>query len=466
MRILFIQPRRNEGMGFRDLFQIEPLGMELIAGSLKEENLKIIDLMPLKKILKEAFSFKPDLCGISCSFTVDVDYTLQLAGELKKILPNTFIFVGGHHAAINSEDFHSPSIDAVVCGEGEGTVEKMVEVFKSGSELYEVEGLVLNQEDEQHHTGTRHLRKDLDQLPDPARHLVEPYRKHYYHGFRRPIYALETTRGCPYRCKFCSVWKYYKGRHRMKSAARVVEDIARIPGEYIFMTDDNFLTSIPRAEKIGEELLRRGIKKEFVIQVRSDDLVNNPDLVDLWHRAGLRSTLIGFEQIDQEGLDKLNKKNSVINNEKALKMLQDKGISVMASFIVDPQCDYSDFQRLIDYVRRWNIKIPSYTVLTPLPGTVLYEEMKDRLITSEYHLFDFLHAVIPTRLPLKEFYRELARLWAQTYNMGNLTRNGLSYYARLLVAQPSNLIQIIRFYRGIRRLFNEKAYIIEQGYGK
>ncbi len=112
------------------------------------------------------------------------------------------------------------------------------------------------------------------------------------------------------------------------------------------------------------------------------------------------------------------------------------------------------------------VKIPSYTVLTPLPGTVLYEEMKDKLITSEYRLFDFLHAVIPTRLPLKEFYRELARLWAQTYNSGNLTKSGVGCYARCMLAQPSNLVKMIRFYRGIQRLFNGDAYLTGQGYGR
>ncbi len=466
MRVLFIQPRRNEGMGFRDLFQIEPLGMELIAGELEDEEVKIIDLMPLKRIMKNAFSFKPEMCGISCSFTVDVDYSLQIAREIKKILPNTFIFVGGHHAAINPEDFHTPDLDAVVCGEAESTVKEMVEAYKAGESLEKVKGLALNYGDEQFYTALREHMKNLDDIPEPARHLVKPYRKQYYHGFRRPLYALETTRGCPYRCKFCSVWKYYRGKHREKSAERVVEEISNIPGEYIFVTDDNFLTNISRAEKIAEELIKKGIKKEYVMQVRSDDLVNNPHLVDLWHEAGLRSTLIGFEQIDQEGLDKLNKKNSIVNNEIALKMLQDKGISVMASFIVDPEYDRTDFQRLIDYVRRWNIKIPSYTVLTPLPGTVLYEEMKDKLITSEYRLFDFLHAVTPTRLPLKEFYRELARLWAQTYNLGNLSKSGVSYYARLMLAQPSNLVQMIRFYRGIRRLFDGDAYLTGQGYSR
>jgi len=461
VRLIFIQPRRNEGMGFRDLFQVEPLGLEMIAGALMDE-VRIIDLKPLHLILREVSKNEPDMCGVSCSFTVDVGYTLQIAREIKKITPGTFLFVGGHHASINPEDFHAPYLDAVVCGEGENTVKEMVTAYKEGNDLRDVKGLVLNYSEEQEFTEKRSFIKDLDNLPYPGRHLVDRYRKHYYHGFRSPIYALETTRGCPYRCKFCSVWRYYRGKYRIKSAERVIEEIKQVPGKNIFVTDDNFFNNVYRAEQIGEELLRSGVKKEFVVQARSDDLVNNPYLIDLWQKVGLKSVLMGFEQIDQEGLDKLNKKNSVINNENALNILQKKDISVMASFIVDPQSDYSDFKQMLDYIRRWNIKIPSFSVLTPLPGTRLYEEMKDKLITTDYRLFDFLHAVTPTRLPLRDFYRELAGLWAQAYNMGNLSRGGLGTYFKHIIARPSNLSQALKFYRNIRQLFDSDVYMADQ----
>jgi len=112
-------------------------------------------------------------------------------------------------------------------------------------------------------------------------------------------------------------------------------------------------------------------------------------------------------------------------------------------------------------VRRLDIRIPSYTVLTPLPGTELYEEMKEKLIATECRLFDFLHAVIPTRLPLDEFYGELASLWAKTYHFGQLTRSGLGHYARYLFASPSNFLHMLKLYQAVRRLFDKKSYLLD-----
>ena len=245
----------------------------------------------------------------------------------------------------------------------------------------------------------------------------------------------------------------------MKSEERVVEEIKSIPGDSIFITDDNFFSNIHRAEKIASLLKQEGIKKDFIMQIRSDDVVNHPEVVGQWKEVGLNSSFIGFEGVDQEDLEKLNKKNTVANNEKALQMMEENNIGVMASFIIDPDYDRSDFQKMIDYVRQLEIKMPSYSVLTPLPGTELYEEMKNKVTISDYRLFDFLHAVIPTYLPLKEFYRELSSLWSQTYHVGYLTKAGLLSHAWYFAKRPSDIFHAIKMYRGIRRMFNQQSYL-------
>lgn len=463
MRIILIQPRRSEGKGFRGISQVEPLGLEMIAGALREENhqVKILDLMSKKQILKNTASFKPDLCGISCSFTVDTHYTIELSKQIKESFPNIFLFIGGHHATSSPQDFNSPYIDAVICGEGEETIKNLAACCEEGGNLHEVKGLILNYEEKQHYTGEQKLIDNLDSLPYPAIDLVKKYREKYFHGLRKPLYSLETARGCTFKCKFCSVWKFYKSKYRMKSAERTVEEIAQIPGTEIFVTDDNFLSHTSRARKIAELLEKKKIKKSFIVQARSDDIVSNPQLIDMWQKVGLTSVFIGFEDIAQENLDEHNKKNSTKNNEAALKILQNKNINVISSFIISPQFNLSDFKKMISYVNSKGIKIPSYSILTPLPGTVLYEEMKKNITTYDYRLFDLMHAVLPTKLPLEDFYQEFAELWAKTYNYKHLVSFGIIDYLKYIVRRPFDIPHLIKMLRSLQCLFDKDAYLVD-----
>lgn len=461
MRVLLIQPRRDVGMGFRDLSVIEPLGLELVAGALQGHTVKILDLMGTEDIVRAAVEYQPDMCGISCSFTVDVNRTREIARAIKRRLRDTFIFVGGHHASANPRDFLASEIDCIVIGEGEITARELVDSYAAGRDLKEVKGLVLNEKEEQFHTEPRPLIADLDQLPYPARDLVAEYRDRYYHGFQKPLYTVETARGCPHRCKFCSVWRFYRGKYRMKSPERVADEITHIPGYYVMITDDSFFTHVGRATEIARLLQKAGIRKYFTIQARSDDIVNHPQLVRLWKKVGLSSVFIGFEQIEQSGLNELGKQNSIENNEAALALLRKEGIHVTASFIIDPAYQRSDFQKVLSYIKKLKIRTASFAILTPLPGTQLYEELKDRLLTSNYDLFDLLHTVIPTHLPLEQFYKEYANLYAKTYNIRRLAGLGLGYFLRHIVFKMSNLPHLMRLARGALRLFDHRAYLAD-----
>ncbi|UMZ72595.1 B12-binding domain-containing radical SAM protein [Natranaerofaba carboxydovora] len=465
MRILLIQPRRL-GIGFRSLMHIEPLGLEMLAGALEGHELKILDFMSPEEIIREAITFEPDMCGISCSFTVDLENALSIARGIKENLPSTLIFVGGHHAATNPQHFKDLSVDVIALGEGEEIVKDLAEYHAEGIDLKKVSGIVLNEDDgdgiKQRYTSSRPLIWDLDRLPHPRRDLVSAYRKNYYLGLRRPVYALETARGCPYKCKFCSVWHFYRSSYRMKSAKRVFEEIVDIPGDTVLITDDNFFANIDRAYKIGELLKEAGVKKYYNVQARSDDIVSNLELIDLWREVGLSSVFIGFEQIDQKGLNDLNKRNSIKNNEKALYELRKRGMGVTSSFIVDPSYDEKDFDVMLSYIKEKGVKTPSYSILTPLPGTVLYEEMKDKIVTEDCQLYDLLHVVLPTKLPLEKFYKEFAKLWKKTYIEG--VKKPCVRSVKDVAFNPAMWFHSLSLLKGMNRFFKAENYLKSHEY--
>jgi len=423
MRILLVYPAQDRTRGLQRSAQVEPLGLEMIAGALQSRHeVALVDLRLESRGLDSLVQdFKPHLVGISSSFTVDIYRAINAAKTVKNVDPDAFVIVGGHHPSLQPADFNHAAIDAIAVGEGEITLQELAECLEMGGDIRRIPGLIINHPEGQFLTPQRRMIEDLDMLPLPVRSLTEPYRRHYYLLKNYPTASVETTRGCPYRCRFCSVWNFYQKKVRSKSPSRVIEDLATVKEPHVFFTDDNFLSDVRRSREIAGLIREKGIRKKYTLQARSDAIVRNPDLIAIWKEVGLYSVFIGFEKPTQDDLDALEKQNTVENNERALQILRNEGIEPIASFIVDTDYDLKDFKTLRSYVRRLKLKSPFFTVLTPLPGTILYEEDKEKLITSDYELFDVLHAVVPTRLPLDRFYRELAHLWRRSYSRWKLS---------------------------------------------
>ena len=430
MKILLIQPAQERGLGFRSLAIVEPLGLEAIAGSLSGHEVKILDLRLENHLSRVLQDFQPDFCGINCSFTIDVYQTREIAAAIKAWRRDVPVFVGGHHASLSPEDFYSPTIDGVVIGEGERVTADLVRARENGQDLQTLPGLALNHASGVYYTPERSLTPNLDELPIPARHLTNRYRQHYHLGFQKPFSIMETARGCPYRCDFCSVWKFFQGKCRMKSPERAFHEIKSIREKYIFLADDNFLLSVPRAKRIAELLIENRIRKRFSFQARSDAIVEHPEVIPLLRQAGFWKVFIGFEKIDEEAMGALNKHNSVRNNEEALKILRAHGMEIIAAFIIDPSFQVKDFRRLRQYILDRKLYSPSLTILTPLPGTELFARVKEKLVTTNYELFDYVHAVLPTKLKLSDFYQEFTELYKAGYAWSQIGWEGVAAILR------------------------------------
>ncbi|MCK4423079.1 MAG: radical SAM protein, partial [Candidatus Omnitrophica bacterium] len=296
-------------------------------------------------------------------------------------------------------------------------------------DLKNIKGLVIPEADKWISTGEREMIKDLDLLPVPARPLTSSYRGEYFRGKWRPIASLSSSKGCPFRCSFCSLWKIMKGKYKTRSAGSVVNEIKQIKEDYIDFAEDNFLHDLKRAEKIYELIKAEGIKKTYKLYARSDTIVKRPDIIEKWKEIGMELILIGLESFRDNELKDLNKRNSIKNNEEAIRILQANDVEIAAYFIVNPDYTREDFEQLGDYVINLKLTQPIFTVLTPLPGTDLYEQTKDKITTDNYELFDFIHSVLPTRLPKEEFYQSLANLYKKTYSAawaGQITEAGQS----------------------------------------
>jgi radical SAM superfamily enzyme YgiQ (UPF0313 family) len=255
------------------------------------------------------------------------------------------------------------------------------------------------------------------------------------------------------------VHKFFQGKVRFKSPQRLVEELTRIEEKVVLFSDYNFFINVPRAKEIAALIKDNKIKKRYLVQSRSDIIVKHPELITMWKQIGLGGVFIGFEKIDEEGLKSVNKQNTVENNEKALEILKSHKVGVVAAFIIDPDETREGFARLRRYVDRLQLKTTQFTVLTPLPGTELFAQMKGRIVTKKHELFDGFHAVLPTKLPLPDFYQEFSKLYASVLERSVAGRAGIAEALNRLRSGKLSLSHVKRLSKMGKMLTDHRNYL-------
>ena len=436
MKVALIKPPSAGGvLGLDMMVMVEPLALECLAGALEPDghDCTVIDarIDGEAQALAKTRALEPRIVGIQCNFTSERLQARKAARAVKQELPEAFVVVGGHDATRDPVWFQDPCFDAVALGDGEDVFPALVDAVDRGADLRKAPGLVLNTPAGQRHTGPPPDRHPLDEMPLPARHLVDHYADHYYQQFKRPTALLETARGCPFKCNFCSVWKFHESTYRQKSAERVVQELSQIRVPNVFITDDIFWMDARRCTEIGKAIKASRIRKSFFMQTRTDIVCKFPHLIEQWHDLGYLTVFLGVEKVDDAGLDSVNKSNSSENNVRALEILKELGVGFSCNFIVDPDWDREDFDRLKRWMDRHSAYNAGFTVLTPLPGTDLWDTDKEKVATYDWRIYDLFHTVLPTKLPLEEFYKEVAGLWDWSRQVFYRKRGKAKFYLQI-----------------------------------
>jgi radical SAM superfamily enzyme YgiQ (UPF0313 family) len=452
MKILLIEPAKPPStIGGDDVFIFEPLALEyLAAGVAAEHEVKILDLRLDDGLERSLADFQPDIVGIT-AYTIHVNVVKRLFQQIKAWQPKVLTVVGGHHATVAPEDFMSPFIDLIVIGEGVFAFKEIVARFKKEEPFDGIPGIAFANGNGLVKTAGQ-TAVDLDALPFPDRSLTAKYRKQYYSEWMKPLASIRTSKGCPYRCKFCALWKVAGGRYYRREPQRVVEELAGIEEECVFFADDESLIDAARMTRLARLIEQAGIKKRYFLYGRSDTIAGNPELLRVWRDIGLERVFVGLEFFRDEDLDYIQKKSTSQDNELAVRILHDLGIDVYASFILRPEFTTTDFAALRNYCRQLELSFASFAVLTPLPGTDLYQEVSDQLITHNYDYFDFIHTLLPTVLPLEEFYAEYHEL----YTKGIALNKQLALLRKFPLKEiPQLLVKGRRFYSRLKTTYQD-----------
>ncbi|MEW6047342.1 MAG: radical SAM protein [Bacillota bacterium] len=438
LRILLVKPDISSvSVGFTSLARVAPLDLLMVAASAPRDDCRILDLrLEEDAVLERTLAaFRPDVVGLT-AYTAEAWAAKGLARRIRASCPEALIVWGGYHATMAPEDALSePAVDVLVLGEGEKTFPELMDAFARGDSWQSIPGLAFRRDGRVVRTAPRPPIEDLDTLPMPDWSLVERHQDRYYLNVMGVAGSVETSRGCPYDCSFCSVWVFNSRRYRTKSPDRVMAELERLPEavQVVAFVDDEFWVDGRRAQEIAARIRERiasdpswkGRKWKYWAQVRTDDVARRPALVEHWSKAGLKVLLLGIESHKESEIRELHhKRNRLEHALCALDEMRRCGVEAWGCFIVNPDWEESDFFELAAFVRRLGIAFPQYTVLTPLPGTVLARQWlrQGLLKVEEWHdeLLDFLHTTVRPRLPLRRFYELMAMLYSTTSMGSNL----------------------------------------------
>lgn len=410
MKVLLIQPYSSSDL-MDQVYLFEPLALEYLgAGAqLDGHEVRVLDARIDRDIEGAIRAFQPAVVGLT-GFTSHLNIIKTIAGQAKGIDGEIRVIVGGHHATVRPNDFNDPRIDFVVIGEGVFALRELLAVIDGKMALREVRGVAVPAPEGMHFTDPRPY-TPLDELPLPDRGLTAGYRHNYFSEWFKPLASIRTSLGCTARCTFCALWSITDGKYLRRQPERVVEELLGVEEENIFFCDDESMCDAKRMERLAGLIEAAGIRKNYFLYGRVDTIVRHPELFARWRKIGLSQVFVGMEDFSDARLRAMNKGVTVAQQEEAARILDRLGIMMYASFMVDPDYTKEDFASLKSYIRKLKLKYATFTVMTPLPGTELHESVKDRLLSHKPEMYDMLHALVPPRLPLPEFYKEMATLY-------------------------------------------------------
>ncbi|MFT9015646.1 MAG: hopanoid C-3 methylase HpnR [Acetobacter sp.] len=444
MKVLAVHP--SALMYTKVFLRLEPLGLELVAGAARQagHDVRMIDLQvethdDYWAMLED---FQPDVVCYGGNYLANVPEILDLCQATHYRIPTVRQVIGGHSVSFIARDVLELAEGTVTCilkGEGDATIGLLLDTMQAGGDILEVPGVVTLEGE-----GPSPIFVESLDGVRPARDLLR-HRNKYFIGTLDPAASIEFARGCPWDCTFCSAWTFYGRSYRTASPQVIADELEKITEPGIFIVDDVAFVHEEHGMAIANEIRKRGIRKEYYLETRADVLLRNKEVFKVWSEIGLSYIFIGMEAVDEEGLRQFRKRVSADKNFEALDYARSLGLIVAINIIADPSWDRERFET----IRKWCLEIPeivNLSVTTPYPGTEIWHKEARRLTTRDYRLFDIQHAVLPTKLPLPEFYEELVKTQQvlNTKHMGwQALRDTAGIAARLLRNGQTNFVKML-----------------------
>ena len=422
MRLVLLMPTGFQ-VGYDNYFSSEPLGIETLAAHARRHaDVSLLDMRrrghDIEAHAELVLAQSPDMVGMSINSAPHTNYSLALAAAIKRRRKDLPILAGGQQATFLTEELLMPGVfDAVVRSEGELTLSEILSRGRyegvAGVSWMDA-GAVRNEPD-------RPLIENLDDVEMPCRDLL-PDRRNYRMGAYR-VEGIESSRGCAFGCSFCSIRNFHRGRWRPKSVARVMREVDYILEHYpekkvIYFADDCFSTDIRRVEAICKEIVERRTEAYFWCQARVDQLSRHPEVVEWMGKAHFAAVLTGIETPVPRLLKASRKGTSMEQVQKTIELLHAHDIGVWGTFTLGlPGETPQESEQTADFIPQTKVDVAQITVVTPIPGSTLYDEAKANgdLLSNDWDQYDFTSPLMKGQLPKKQMDALMQRAYLRVY---------------------------------------------------
>ncbi len=418
-KALFIRPSNATGSAYMTKwgFLPAPLGLLDLAGEIlriPEAEVKIIDMegdnLTLDDVVSASVNYKPDLVGITLHATAAHNNAGYIARKIKESLPDTVMVAGGHHATFLPVEIINSGFDISVLGEGDETIYDIAMAIINHHDFSTVKGIYYRNGDRILKTEPRELISDLDSLPYPPLELLDSSKYTFkVYGEHEKVMCLETSRGCPYACDFCSVTPTWGNKWRNKSNDRIIEEMKRAKRAgytWIFFTDDIFIVfpNVKQREELFKRIIEEKIDMKWIVQMRADVTSKNPELIKLAAEAGMGISFLGVESGSKEILKKMHKGEFTPQSVDAVRILSQNNIVVLVGMMIG--APYERLRDAISTVRfsrklgRAGADAVQFSIYTPLPGTRIFDNAlkNNELFTLDWDRYDVLTPVMKTKV--------------------------------------------------------------------
>ncbi|MEM2345497.1 MAG: radical SAM protein, partial [Archaeoglobaceae archaeon] len=345
---------------------------------------------------------------------------LNYAKKIKEVFPDVFVILGGVHISFEPEKAVSNDfVDAVCIGEGEETIVEVAERVEAGKTLEGVKGIYYKEEGKLRKNEPRNFIENLDSLPFPAFDLM-PLEKYSVLGQKIKHFPMITSRGCPFACRYCSSSLFMGHRFRARSAKNVVDEIEWLMDEFkakhIAFSDDTFTLNKKRVVEICEEIKRRKLEITWSCSSRIDTVTD--ELLKLMKSVGCVAIYYGIESASKRILEYYRKRISIERAKEVVRTTRKIGISTICSFIIGAPIETrEEMKKTLEFAIKLDPDYAQFTILTPYPGTEIYEEAKRKnlLLSENYEDYTAAKPVIKTQVSPKELAAILKSCYLKFY---------------------------------------------------
>lgn len=445
MKILLVRPRpHKDTIGLQHIMVCEPLELEYLIGNISNNiknniSIEIVDMILENRSFESIVEEKNPNMVFFTGYITHVGIIKECAKKVKELSKDTLVGVGGVHAEVVPEDFKDVNIDLVFKRNGINGFNKVVELYLRGGSLE-----AIKREVEKTNISPINFKLKL-----PDRSLANKYKDKYYYMFHNPCALIKTSYGCPYACNFCFCKEITGGAYYSRTMKDVIDELLLIKEEEVYIVDDDFLYGQDKLREFIRLLKENNIKKKFLVYGRADFIVNNKELIGDLKEVGLGAVIVGIESIREKDLKGYNKGTSKSINEACIRILKELDIELYATMIIPLDFSKEDFKTLVKWLNNLQVAFVNLQPLTPLPGTSIFDDYKDRLLIKreDYHMWDMAHVVLrPEKMSIRKFYFQMLK----------------AYYK--VIIKPKNAFRLIRkygLYENVKLLWRSQRVSIQ-----